>query len=245
MKFLEPEWHDKLSSTNTVLMEWLEDGVSIPSGFVLAAVEQTAGHGRCNRHWVSQPGQDLTFSFLLYTKRDILEITSLPMAVALGAASALDIFGIATQTKWPNDLLVRGMKIGGILCQKSNYNPALDNVIVVGVGINVNMQGTDAASIEKPATSLLIETGRTYPIKEVLAIILEALPHWIDYWEEGGFSSIREDWTARCYQMGKHITVGDVNDLKSGILEGFGDKGQILLRGDDGNIRDVWVGDVE
>jgi len=122
MKFLYPEWHDKLSSTNTALLEWLKDGVAIPGGFVLAAVEQTAGHGRNNRHWVSQAGRDLTFSFLLCTKHDILGIASLPMAAALGAASALDTFGMVTQTKWPNDLLVRGMKIGGILCQKSNYN---------------------------------------------------------------------------------------------------------------------------
>ena len=245
MKFLDPEWHDKLTSTNTVLLEWLRDGVAIPKGFVLAAVEQTAGHGRYNRHWISQAGQDLTFSFLLYTKHDISGIASLPMAVALGAASALDTFGMVTQTKWPNDLLVRGMKIGGILCQKSNVKVPVENAIIVGMGINVNMQGTDAASLEKPATSLLIETGRTYPIKEVLEIILDILPHWIDRWEEGGFPSIWEDWTARCYHMGEHITVGDVKDMKSGILEGFGDKGQILLRGDDGNIRDVWAGDVE
>jgi BirA family biotin operon repressor/biotin-[acetyl-CoA-carboxylase] ligase len=167
------------------------------------------------------------------------------MTVALGAASAMDTFGMVTQTKWPNDLLVRGMKIGGILCQKSNVRFGLENEIVVGMGINVNMQETDAASIEKPATSLRIETGKMYPIKEVLEIILEMLPHWIDRWEEGGFPSIREDWIARCYHMGKQITVGEGKDLKSGILEGFGNKGQILLRGDDGDIRDVWVGDVE
>ncbi len=66
MKFLDPEWHDKLSSTNTVLLEWLEDGVLIPDGFVLAAVVQTAGHGRYNRHWISQTGQILTSSRKLH-----------------------------------------------------------------------------------------------------------------------------------------------------------------------------------
>lgn len=245
MKFLNPEWHDKLSSTNTVLLEWLRDGVEIYPGFVLAAVEQTAGHGRYNRHWISQSGQDLTFSFLLHTKHDISGIASLPMAVALGTASALDTFGMATKTKWPNDLLVRGMKIGGILCQKSNAKVLLENAIVIGMGINVNMKKTDATSIEKSATSLRIETGKMYPIKEVLEIILEILPHWIDRWEEGGFPSIREDWIARCNHMGKHITVGEGKTLESGILEGFGSNGQILLRGDDGDIHDVWVGDVE
>lgn len=245
MKFLDPEWHDKLSSTNTVLLEWLKDGVVIPMGFVLAAVEQTAGHGRYNRHWISQAGQDLTFSFLLHTNHDISGIASLPMAVALGTASALDTFGMVTKTKWPNDLLVRGMKIGGILCQKSNIKVPFANAIVIGMGINVNMQETDAASIEKPATSLRIETGKMYPIKEVLEIILEILPYWIDRWEEGGFPSIRENWIARCYHIGEHITVGEGKNLESGILEGFGNKGQILLRGDDGDICDVWVGDVE
>ena len=76
MKFLDPEWHDKLSSTNTVLLEWLKDGVVIPMVCVLAAVEQTAGHGRYNRNWISQAGQDLPFSFLLHTKHDISGIAS-------------------------------------------------------------------------------------------------------------------------------------------------------------------------
>ncbi|MCR4289128.1 MAG: biotin--[acetyl-CoA-carboxylase] ligase [Candidatus Scalindua sp.] len=245
MKFLDPEWHDKLSSTNTILMDWLKDGMVIPSGFVLAAVEQTAGHGRRNRHWISHPGQDLTFSFLLRTKHDIPGIASLPMSVALGAASALDTFGMVTKTKWPNDLLVRESKIGGILCQKSNIRYAQEYAIIVGIGINVNMQETDAASMDKPATSLLIETGKMYPIKEVLDILLEMLPDWIDRWEVGGFPSIREEWIARCCHMGKHVTIGEGKDQKSGILEGFGNKGQILLRGDDGQVRDVWAGDVE
>ncbi len=244
VKFLHPEWHDKLSSTNTVLMDWLKDGVAIPQGFVLAAVEQTAGHGRYNRHWVSKVGKDLTFSFLLYTRHDIPEIASLPMAVALGTASALDTFGMTTRTKWPNDLLVRGNKIGGILCQKSNVKYAHGSAVIVGIGINVNMSEADAESIEKPATSLRIETGRTYPIKDVLGIILEMLPYWIGRWEGGSFPAIREDWIARCCYIGEHITVGEGKELKSGILEGFGIKGQIIVRGDDGRMHDIWAGDV-
>ncbi len=245
MKFLDPEWHDKLSSTNTVLMDWLKDGVSISQGFVLAAVEQTAGRGRYNRRWFSQAGQDLTFSFLLYTRHDIPEIASLPMAVALGTASALDTFGMTTKTKWPNDLLIRKNKIGGILCQNSNVKYAHESAVIVGIGINVNMRIADTDSIEKPATSLWLETGRTYPIKDVLNIILEMLPNWIDRWEDGGFPAIHEDWNARCCYMGEHITVGEENNLKSGVLEGFGNKGQIIIRSDDGHKCDVWAGDVK
>ena len=241
MKFLKPEWHDKLSSTNTVLMDWLKDGIAISHGFVLAAAEQTAGHGRYNRHWISQAGQNLTFSFLLYTRHDVTEMASLPMAVALGTASALDTFGIVTRTKWPNDLLVRDSKI----CQQSNVKFAHELAVVVGIGINVNMSVADADSIDKQATSLQIETGRTYPIKDVLEIILETLPNWIDRWEGGSFPAIREDWLARCCYMGEHISVGEGKDLKSGILEDFGNKGQIIIRDEDGHIHDVWAGDVK
>ncbi len=107
------------------------------------------------------------------------------------------------------------------------------------------MGEADANSIEKPATSLLIETGRTYPIKDVLDIILEMLPYWIVRWEEGSFPYIREDWVTRCCYMGEFITVGEGKDLKSGILEGFGNKGQIVIKGDDGHLHEVWAGDIK
>jgi biotin-(acetyl-CoA carboxylase) ligase len=75
MKFFDPEWYDNLYATNTVLLEWLKDGVSIPNGFVLAAVGQTAGHGRCNRHWVSQAGRDLAFSILHFKIKMLIKKT--------------------------------------------------------------------------------------------------------------------------------------------------------------------------
>ena len=71
------------------------------------------------------------------------------------------------------------------------------------------MQESDVASIGKPATSFRIETRRVYAIKDVLDIIMEMLPHWINRWERGGFSTIREEWSARCCYMGDHITVGE------------------------------------
>ncbi|MCF6150638.1 MAG: biotin--[acetyl-CoA-carboxylase] ligase [Candidatus Kuenenia sp.] len=245
MKFLEPEWHDKLSSTNTVLLDWLKDGEDIPAGFVLAALEQTAGHGRSNHHWLSQPGEDLTFSFLLPTHHDFSGLASLSMAISLGIASALDTYGFTTQTKWPNDLLVRGRKIGGILSEESNVKRPDGHAIVVGIGINVNMNEPQASSMKKPATSIRVETGKKHAIKDVLTIILEVLPQWINHWEAGGFPAIRDEWLARCCFVGEHITVGEGKEQKSGILTGFGDQGQIILRCDDGSLSDVWAGDVE
>lgn len=245
MKFNEPEWHDKLSSTNSVLMERLKSGQELPSGFVLATLEQTAGHGRYGRHWVSQAGRDLTFSFLMFSHRNPQQLASLSMAIALGGAFALDTFGIKAQTKWPNDLMVGGRKIGGILSERSNLQHQDGEAVVVGMGINVNMREDDTLTLHKPATSMRVETGKEYRIQDVLDRILEIMPLWIDRWEEGGFFAIQDDWVDRCFSMGKHITVGEGKDQKTGILSGFGDKGQLLLTGDDGMIYDIWAGDVE
>ncbi|MDR4506360.1 MAG: biotin--[acetyl-CoA-carboxylase] ligase [Candidatus Scalindua sp.] len=245
MKFLDPEWHDKLSSTNTVLLDLLKNEETRPSpGFVLAALEQTAGHGRYNRHWISKAGRDLTFSFVISTRKDLEDLASLSQAIALGTASALDTFGILTQTKWPNDILVRGQKIGGILSEQSEIRYEQGQAIVVGVGINVNMQDREEETLIKTATSLRIETGKKYAIKSVLDTLLEILPEWINRWEVGGFPAIREDWIARCVSVGESVTVGDGLDRQTGTLAGFGEKGQLLLRVEDGVMREIWAADI-
>lgn len=242
--FLQPEWHDRVPSTSSAILTKIKAGEAIPSGFVLAALEQTAGHGRFNRHWYSKPGQDLTFSFLLETRVDIKQLASLTMAVALGMASALDSFGVHAYTKWPNDLLVKGKKICGILSEEHHGPPFHGEAAIVGIGLNVNMGEEDVKTIHKPSTSLFIETGRSFLLKTVLETILIMLPDWINRWEDDGFSAIRDDWTLRSSRIGKIITVGEGEDRKSGTILGFGRWGQLLVRCDDGSTFDVWSGEV-
>ena len=179
MRFHKPEWHDRISSTNTVLMERVRSGKDVPSGWVLAAREQTAGRGRYDRTWVGQMGKNLTFSFLLLTRAEFPRLSSLPMAVALATASALEAFEIDAQVKWPNDVLVGGGKICGILSEWCDLPHPEGNRVVVGVGLNVNMEGNEAALFERPATSMRIETGRMYEVEAVLTQVLEMLPGWL------------------------------------------------------------------
>jgi len=245
MKFLFPEWRERLTSTNTALVERLQAGEELPSGFVLAARAQTAGHGRQEREWVSRPGRDLTFSFVLQTGAGFPRLLSLPMAAALGVAAALERFGIRPQTKWPNDLLVEGRKICGILAERGDPAGTRKNAVVVGIGLNVNMQVHEAAAIDRPATSMSVETGQEYAVEGVLEQVLDALPAWIESWERAGFAGLRQAWTARCGNLGERVTVGEDQAPRSGVLEGFGQAGQLLLHEDDGALREVWVGDVD
>ncbi len=244
MNFLTPEWHDQLVSTNTHLLQRLSKGERLSSGFVIAAREQTAGRGRYQRQWIARANENLTFSFLLVTRVAFSQLTSLPIAIALGVSDALITYGISTQTKWPNDVLIDGAKVCGMLLERSDQKQPDGTAIVIGIGLNVNMDATTAALIDRPVTSMRLETGREYDLKQVLARILSTAAPWIDRWESEGFPVLRIAWENRCVYLGEEISVGEGDDVKTGVLAGFGDCGQLLLRGPDGQVREIWAGDV-
>ena len=239
MKCSTPEWHQRLTSTNDILIERVRGGELLPDGFVLAAHEQTAGRGRLGRRWVARPGCSLTFSLLLRGPVVFPAAASLPMATALGVATALEALGIDVQTKWPNDLLVCQRKICGILAER-----CAREAVVVGVGLNVNMRADEAAEIDQPATSIAIEKGETYDVREALGFLLPHIETWIARWHARGFAGLQEAWAQRCAYLGASVRVRDGRQERTGILQGFGPAGQLLLREEDGRQREVWVGDL-
>ncbi len=242
VRLLEPEWRDRLPSTNSELVRRLAAGEELVSGYLLAAREQTAGRGRLGRSWTTAPGRDLCFSFALRTEMPAEEIASLPLVVGLGLAYGLDACGVTSVVKWPNDILVRSRKICGILCERVSNRPAY---VVAGVGCNVNMSPENAARIDKPATSLLMETGRTQNIDDVLLELRRALSPWLEQWRRGGFSCVRGAWLERSADLGERVTVRTPGKEKSGRPAGFGPQGELLLEGDDGKVTPVWAGDIE
>ncbi len=244
MNFLPPEWHDQLASTNTYLLQRVSGGERLPSGFVLAAREQTAGRGRYQRRWITRANENLAFSFLLITKAPFPQWASLPIAIALGVSDALKTYGINAQTKWPNDILVDRAKICGMLLERSDQKSPDGAAIVVGIGLNVNMDAATVALIGRPATSMYLETGRECDLEIVLARILSTTALWIDRWKNNGFAALRTAWERGCVYLGEQIKVGEGADVKTGTLEGFGDCGQLLLRGADGRVSEIWAGDV-
>ena len=242
MIFSKIEWHESLTSTNSLLLERVVEGKTLAPGFVVAARQQTAGRGRYERKWIAPAGKNLTFSFLLTPHVESEKMVSLTLATALGVAEALAHFDLQVQTKWPNDILVTKKKICGILAERADVSsPA---AIVVGVGINVNASTDELAIIDRPATSILAETGEEHPIETVLERVLESLSTWIDQWQKGGFPIIKKAWLERCSGVGEQIRVGESGSVQEGILEGFGPFGQLLLRSTDGTVNEIWAGDV-
>ncbi len=230
------QWFDRLPSTNLFLKELLELNPQLVSGTVVAAREQTQGCGRRGRPWLSGANENLTFSFLLRGDGEPRKLPSAAMAAAVAVAELLSAAGIRADLKWPNDVLVNGKKICGILSE------GVSQGIIVGIGLNVNMQ--TAGHIDQPATSILIETGRRGNIDDLLAGLLPILSVRLDDWAQGGFSKVRKRWEAKVPNLGKRISVRDGDCLRQGILYGFGDDGELLLQDDRGAVSPVWAGDV-
>jgi len=252
MKFSAPQWHEELASTNAYLLEILAQEPGTPSGLVAAARRQTAGRGRAGRIWRSSPGRDLTFSFILRTQTAPDFWPSLGQAAALAVAETVGERGVRAAVKWPNDVRVGGRKLAGLLVEspvtRIDGAPASSakRVFVVGIGLNVNLSDSEAAEFDQPVTSLAIETGREEPPEAVLRDLLEKISNWLDRWEAGGFSALREAWLQRVENLGQPVSVGHGNQRRQGILAGFGSRGELLLQNPTTNKNEpIWSGDLD
>lgn len=235
MKFLI-QWYERLPSTNLFLKERVGIEPDLPSGTVVAAHEQTQGRGRHDRAWLSGCGENLTFSLLWRGDCEPGRFPSASMAAAVAVADLLEAEGLRPSLKWPNDVLVNGRKICGILSEGVPVG------VVIGIGLNVNMKRAD--HIDQPATSLFIETGVRRGVPALLEKLLEHLSVRLDEWALGGFSEVRKSWEPKVSSLGKKVTVRDGSTVRSGMLYGFGSNGELLLMDETGRLCTVWAGDI-
>ncbi|QBG46292.1 biotin--[acetyl-CoA-carboxylase] ligase [Verrucomicrobia bacterium S94] len=235
------EWFDRLSSTNAYMKERFYRNSPPANGTVFATRDQTAGRGRSERRWISSPDTNLCFSLFVETDCPLIEVASSTMAAALGITDFLNGRNIAATPKWPNDVLVGNRKICGILSERVDA-PARRGIIV-GIGLNVNMSSEEAGAIDRPATSMLIETGQAGDLSRTLEELLPYLKHWIGEWQSGGFPGLRNTWTEKAGPIGKPLKVHDGAAYKEGTLAGYGNHGELLLQTSRG-LETIWSGDV-
>jgi len=244
MRFLPVEWHDSLPSTNTYLEKKIANKEPVPSGIIVAARQQTAGIGRYNRSWFSGSNQNLAFSFLLQLDMNPIELPSLTMACAVAVAQSLKSMNIDAVTKWPNDVLVKYKKICGILSKQIPKPDDEGYFVIVGCGININMNEDEAKSIDKPATSVFIETGKQYQLDALLTEFLNRIQSEVSQWEEQGFAGIRQEWEELHKPLGTYMMMNE-NEIKiSGAFAGFGEHGELILMDADGMQHTIIQGDV-
>jgi BirA family biotin operon repressor/biotin-[acetyl-CoA-carboxylase] ligase len=235
------EWFDVVDSTNDVLKRRIQlNRDEARSGTLLAARMQTAGRGRQRREWRAESGKNLLFSFFVKTDAPLMDVPALTMAVAMGIDDTLRDVGVSSVLKWPNDVLVGDKKICGIL---SEGIPGVG--VVVGVGLNVNMSPAALAKVDRPATSILAETGEEWRLDQLLDRLLNNLPRWVERWETDRFAGLRGTFERKCAAFYREVSVRDGDRRESGVLIGFGNHGEALLRRADGSEIAVWAGDLQ
>lgn len=234
---------EQTTSTNDVIEKLARDGVR--EGAVVFAESQTKGRGRLGRAWVSPPRKGLWFSILLRPDLRPQETTQLTVASATALRRAIQAeTGLAAEIKWPNDIMIRGRKVAGILTEMS---AELDRVrhVILGIGVDVNLGANEfPAELRRTATSLRMEAGKAIPRPELATAILRELDH--DYLRvgTGRFAEVADEWEAHCTTMGRAVTIQIGGRRVSGRAESLDDDGALRLRTEHGHLERITGGDV-
>lgn len=236
---------DEVDSTQNVAQRLVREGA--PEGTLVLAERQTAGRGRLGRHWHSPKGKGIYMS--LVVKPDIplhlIPHMTLLAAVALSRAVRQTVPGVSPGIKWPNDLLLRGRKISGILMESSAENEALQ-VIVAGVGISCNLEADDyPEELKDKATSLLIESGAKVEREALIAAFLYQLEELFTLYREQGFGPIRTLWEASSVTIGRQVRMIAHGGVYEGEALGLDEWGGLTIRMADGTVKTVYSADTE
>jgi BirA family biotin operon repressor/biotin-[acetyl-CoA-carboxylase] ligase len=206
---------------------------------LLLAGHQTAGRGRSGRTWQSAADASLTFSLAWKFQRALPQLVGLPLAVGVAIADALRGSGVQAQLKWPNDVLLDGQKLAGVLIETS---AAPDGVwAVVGIGINLALPPALAARIDRPAAAL---PPQAIDREALLAALLNALAQALTEFNAAGLAPFIARWNALHAWRGEAVAVLDQGQVRQqGTALGVDDAGRLLIDTADGQIA-VLSGDV-
>lgn len=230
-------YYPRLSSTMAIAREEVRRGA--PEGTVVVADEQTIGKGRMDRVWLSPRGS-VSLSIILYPSLDYLP--SLIMIASLAVARTIRaVTGLEAQIKWPNDVLICGRKVCGILIESGVSGNSVDYA-VIGIGINVNLKTSDFAEIPSAATSLSDETGGDVPRLEVIRRLLVEVEGLYLSLSDG--DAVYREWRDSLITLGRKVRVESGEAICEGVAESAATDGSLLLRQPDGSSVRITAGDV-
>lgn len=222
--FCPIETHLSLSSTQDYCVRQASSAGS--SNLVVFAEHQSLGRGRTGRTWVSPKDAQLCFSLIWNPAIKKNKLSGLSLLVGIAIAKALREYSIkGVMLKWPNDLIVDGKKLGGILVE------ILEHAVVIGAGINIQLPQTIQTTINQPVTDLATTNPSTIIHRNTLAaVILNSLHSHLTKFEQTGFSAFVADWQTVDYLFNKTLEWRSNSIIKTGLAAGVSDKGELLLK---------------
>ncbi|GMQ63225.1 biotin--[acetyl-CoA-carboxylase] ligase [Vallitalea maricola] len=233
---------DKLDSTNQQAKKLALEGSK--SGTVVIAEEQTAGKGRRGKMWVSPPGTGIWMSIILRPSIMPENASMLTLVAGLAVCKAVrEITSLEAAIKWPNDIVVNGKKICGLLTE---MNSEIDfiNFVVVGIGINVNIEKFPA-ELDNIATSLMIEGNQSYQRKRLVKRTLEIFEdYYKKYLETEDLTKMIKEYNEHCINIGRKVTVTGRKQGITGNVKCVTNKGELIVTNQQGEDIVVTSGEV-
>ncbi len=245
------ELHEEIGSTQERARELAREGA--PHGTLAISKVQTGGRGRLGRRWRS-PAGGLWLSLVLRPGISTRVAARTTQAAAVGVAKALRECGVEARIKWPNDLLVDGRKICGILAESSvesvpvaakRVRPGAErpvDFVVLGVGLNANVEPQDLGVPDREITTLRYELGRDVDLLDLLESLLSHLDTELGRIED--FGTILDDWRALNCTLGTRVRVRRFGEVLKGVALDLGPEGELLLETSDGVI-ELFEGEIE
>lgn len=247
---LETDWlgkeiihRESVESTQHIAHKLALDGAK--HGTIVIADEQTAGKGRADRQFHSTKEKGIFLSFIL--RPDILPFMA-PQLTLLMATVLADVLdkevGIQPQIKWPNDVLIKGKKISGILTEMQAEQDKI-LYVVIGIGINVNQTKEDLPSdIQSIVTSLKMETGKTWELVDLVQKLLETFEVKYSKFINEGFSNVKIDWENYGFRLNERLQIKAGKEHFEAIFTGIAEDGALLAKRDNGEIDRIYSGEI-
>lgn len=218
---------ENIDSTNS----WAKTNIeNLADRTVVYAESQTQGRGRLARIWVDLGRGNLFMTLVLKPGENFDErYANLTQYMSVTLCKVLEKeYNINPEIKWPNDVLINGKKIAGILSEASVKGSVFKG-LVLGIGVNLNAEEKDFSKIDKSVTSLNLEVGKTIDMKEFKDFLVAAFFENYDKFLAEGFEFIKKDYISRANFLDKELCVALVNETKKGLAKGVTDKGELIL----------------
>lgn len=217
--------HETIDSTNAEAMRVANSGAVLPC--LVLAEQQTAGRGRRGRHWISPFAENLYYSLALRMDGGTRRLDGLSLVVGLAVVDTLRQLGIRDAgLKWPNDILVGGKKVAGVLLEVTG-DPANVCHVVIGIGININMR--ESSDVDQAWTSLGLELGHLQDRNNVACALSRNLSAYLAGHQEKGFAAYRRDWEDKHLWQGLGVALTAGATITQGVVMGVGDDGALRL----------------
>ena len=232
---LQLEVHDHLPSTNSYLMQNMH---TYGHGTCVATNLQSQGRGRRGRNWQASLGASLTFSLLWRFQRGAAALSGLSLVVGIALIRSLNALGIdSAKLKWPNDVLIHGEKLAGILIELQGDMEGASTA-VIGVGINLKLPDSIKQQIDQPATDLHSIAPQTIDPNQLLGSLLKHLRQVLTMFEQSGFSVFRDEWMQHhaYHQQQVRMLMPDGKEHHGAVI-GIAEDGSLLLATADGEQR--------